>query len=69
MTATAARSTIAVPDSPVVEALVALNAAPDLFDTMEQYLTNPTTPAAVRRFIAHILDRAEHFATTPAVTL
>jgi hypothetical protein len=48
--------------SPVVETLVALNAAPNLFDAMERDLTDPSTPAGVRRFIAHILALGERLA-------
>lgn len=55
--------------SPVVEALVALNTAPNLFDAMEQFLTNPATPQVVRRMIGHILVLGEQLATQPAVIL
>jgi hypothetical protein len=57
------------PEGPIVEALRVLTAAPNLFDAIEAYLSNPATSPIVRRMIGHILVLGEQLATAPAVIL
>jgi hypothetical protein len=48
---------------PVTAALEAFVTAPNLFEAMVTYLTNPNTPASVRQIISDILHAGERLGT------
>lgn len=62
MTDDVARTEHPAPD-PVTAALEAFVAAPNIFETMVGYLSNPKTPQTVRQVIADILDLGERLGT------
>lgn len=66
MASHAAQSTTA---PTVISVLADLKTTPDLASAMAAYLASPSTPAPVRRFIRSILDSADRFASTTAVSL